>query len=86
MHRFEPPGLCVLEFFGVLGDILQLIIDFWQTAREFREELAAHLGCAYPEIVAHTKKGNFYRDITLTAEAKEEYRRAYGYDATEFLA
>ena len=57
-----------------------------KTAREFREELAAHLGCAYPEIVAHTKKGNFYRDITLTAEAKEEYRRAYGYDATEFLA
>lgn len=57
-----------------------------KTAREFRETLAVHLGRNYPDIITHTKRGNFYRDITLTAEAREQYRRAYGYDGTEFLA
>lgn len=56
-----------------------------KTAREFRETLAEHLGRAYSDIITHTKRGNFYRDITLTTEAREQYRRAYGYDGTEFL-
>lgn len=57
-----------------------------KTAREFQETLAEHLGRAYPDIITHTKRGNFCRDITLTAESREQYRRAYGYDGTEFLA
>lgn len=56
-----------------------------KTAREFREALAGHLGGTYKKIITHTKRGNFYRDITLTAEAREQYRRAYGYDGTDFL-
>ena len=32
------------------------------------------------------RNGNtYYRDHTLTLEAKEQYPREYGYDSTEFL-
>lgn len=56
-----------------------------KTSKEFRDAIAGHLGQNHSELVIHNRNGNFYRDYTLTAEAKEQYRRAYGYDADEFL-
>jgi hypothetical protein len=33
------------------------------------------------------QKGNtYYRDYSLTLEAKEQYQREYGYDGSEFLS
>lgn len=58
-----------------------------KTAREFREELAAHLGTTFKEMSVHCEKGTFYRSLTLTTETKKQYIREYGYDdAAEFLA
>ena len=58
-----------------------------KTAREFREELAAHLDTTFKEMSVHCEKGTFYRNLTLTAEAKKQYIREYGYDdAAGFLA
>ena len=57
-----------------------------KTAREFREELAAHFGTTFKEMSVHCEKGTFYRNLTLTAETKKQYIREYGYDDTaEFL-
>jgi phage/plasmid-associated DNA primase len=59
---------------------------FAKTAKEFRETLAAHLVCTFKEMTVHTNKGTYYKNLTLTIEAKEQYKKAYGYDSTEFLA
>ncbi len=57
-----------------------------KTAREFREELAAHFSTTFKEMSVHCEKGTFYRNLTLTAETKKQYIREYGYDDTaEFL-
>lgn len=37
-------------------------------------------------IVRRGKGGTFYREYTLTTDAKELYAMAYGYDETEFLS
>ena len=58
---------------------------FAKTAREFREELARHLGGGYAEMTTRQKGNTYYKDYTLTLEAKEQYAREYGYDGTEFL-
>jgi P4 family phage/plasmid primase-like protien len=58
-----------------------------KTAREFREELAVHLGTTFKEMSVHCEKGTFYRNLTLTPETRKHYVREYGYDdASEFLA
>lgn len=58
-----------------------------KTAKEFREEAAEHLGTAFADMtVRRGKGGTFYRDYTLSAEAKQQYARTYGYDGGEFLA
>ncbi|MBM7686784.1 P4 family phage/plasmid primase-like protein [Defluviitalea raffinosedens] len=59
---------------------------FAKTAKEFRETLASHLGCTFKEMTVHTNKGTYYKNLTLTIEAKEQYKKAYGYDSTDFLA
>jgi len=59
---------------------------FAKTAKEFRETLASHLGCTFKEMTVHTNKGTYYKNLTLTIEAKEQYKKAYGYDSTEFFA
>lgn len=59
---------------------------FAKTSKEFRETLAAHFGNSFKEITVHTNKGTFYRNITISTEAKEQYKKAYGYDSTDFLA
>lgn len=58
---------------------------FAKTAKEFRETLAAHLGCSYADMTTRQKGNTFYKDYSLTLEAKEQYARKYGYDGAEFL-
>ena len=58
---------------------------FAKTAKEFRETLAAHLGCSYTDMTTRQKGNTFYKDYSLTLEAKEQYAREYGYDGAEFL-
>lgn len=41
---------------------------------------------AYSDLTVHTKKGNFYRDYTLSDEAKERYSKVYGSDFVDFLS
>jgi putative DNA primase/helicase len=58
-----------------------------KTAREFRETLGAHLGATFAEMtVRYGKGGNFYKDLTLTDTAKDEYAMEYGHDDFEFLS
>ena len=57
-----------------------------KTAKDFRNELAAHLGTTFDEMTAHRNSGTFYMNITLTLDTKEQYTKEYGYDSTEFLA
>ncbi len=58
-----------------------------KTAREFRDELSRYLNTPYADLVTRRGKGgNFYRDYTLTEDAKETYKKAYGYDSFGFLA
>ncbi len=58
---------------------------FAKTAKEFREDLAAHLGRAYADMTTRQKGNTYYREYSLTLEAKEQYAREYGYDGVEFL-
>lgn len=58
---------------------------FAKTAKEFCETLAAHLGCSYTDMTTRQKGNTFYKDYSLTLEAKEQYAREYGYDGAEFL-
>lgn len=51
-----------------------------KTAREFREELADHLGTTFSDMSVKRNTGTFYRNLTLTLEAKQEYAQVYGYD------
>ena len=57
-----------------------------KTAREFRNAISAYLGMAHSDLTVHTKKGNFYRDYTLTDAAKERYSKEYGSDFADFLS
>ena len=58
---------------------------FAKTAKEFREQLAEHLDTVYAEMTTRQKGNTYYKDYTLTLEAKEQYAREYGYDGTDFL-
>lgn len=58
-----------------------------KTAKEFRDELARYLGSSFPDITCRRGKGGtFYKDYTLTDEAKERYSAAYGYDPTQVFS
>ena len=56
-----------------------------KTAREFREELAEHLGGKLSDISIRRNGNTYYREYSLTLEAKEAFKREYGYDSVEFL-
>ena len=56
-----------------------------KSARDFRKNLAEHLGTAIDDLITHTNRGNFYRDYTLNNDAKIQYSKAYGYDDTALL-
>ncbi|SCP98366.1 phage/plasmid primase, P4 family [Anaerobium acetethylicum] len=58
---------------------------FAKTAKEFRETLALHLGSDYSTITTRQNGNTYYKDYSLTLEAKEQFSREYGYDDTEFL-
>lgn len=58
-----------------------------KTAKEFRDELALHLGSSFSDITCRRGKGGtFYKDYTLTDESKERYSAAYGYDPTQVFS
>lgn len=56
-----------------------------KTAKEFRDELARHLGHSHAELTTRQKGNTYYREYGLTLEAKQQFTREYGYDGTEFL-
>ena len=56
-----------------------------KTAREFREDLAEHLGAGFADITTRQKGNTYYKEYTLTLETKEMYAREYGCDGLEFL-
>ena len=56
-----------------------------KTSKEFRDSIADYLGKQHSDLIIHTRKGSFYRDYTLSANAREQYSKAYGYDASDFL-
>lgn len=59
---------------------------FARTAKEFRETLAGHLDTTFKDmIVRRGMGGTYYIGLTLTFEAKEQYKKAYGYDGSDFL-
>lgn len=58
---------------------------FAKTAKEFRETLASYLDSTFKEMTIHTNKGTYYKNLTITADTKEQYKKVYGYDTTDFL-
>lgn len=58
---------------------------FAKTAREFRETLAAHLGATFPEVTTRQNGNTYYKDYTLSLEAKVQYEKEYGYDGADIL-
>lgn len=59
---------------------------FAKTAREFREELAAHLNTTFTDMTTRRKGNTYYKYYTLNLESKQEYIKEYGYDEiTDFL-
>lgn len=58
---------------------------FAKTAKEFRETIASYLGADYAKITTRQNGNSYYKDYSLTSEAKEQFSREYGYDGTEFL-
>lgn len=56
-----------------------------KTAKEFREQLADHLGTTTTELITRQKGNSYYRNYSLSQEAKEMYQREYGYDGSDFL-
>ena len=58
---------------------------FAKTAKEFREDLADYLGSTYADMTTRQKGNTYYKEYSLTLEAKEQYAREYGYDGIEFL-
>ncbi len=59
---------------------------FAKTAKEFRETLVSHLGSTFKEMTVHTNKGTYYKNLTISLETKEQYKKAYGYECTDFLS
>ena len=64
---------------------------FSKTAREFRDELAGHLGSTFKEMSLHTRTGTYYRQFTLTQEVMIHYRKVFDFYAAgdipeDFLA
>ena len=59
---------------------------FAKTAKEFRNDLSNHMGASYQDLVVRRGTGgSYFKGYTLSDEAKEYYRRAYGYDDIEPL-
>ena len=50
-----------------------------KSQKEFREQLAEHLGAPFQELIVKRKDGSYLRSHTVTEETKEQYRNVYGY-------
>ena len=57
-----------------------------KTAREFREELAEHLGSPFSEMTTRQKGNTYFKEYSLTLEAKQEFVREYGYDDVDLMS
>lgn len=58
---------------------------FSKTAKEFRDELAAHVGSTFKDISLHTRTGTYYRTLMLTQEVMMHYRKTFDfYAASDF--
>ena len=44
-----------------------------KTFKEFREELAAHFSTTYAEMITRINGSSYFKDYTLTPEAKKQY-------------
>ena len=51
-----------------------------KTAKEFRDNLCVYLGVSYEELTKRIHGNTFYKDHTLSLEAKKQYAKVYGYD------
>ena len=51
-----------------------------KTAKEFRDELASFLNASHADLITRRNGGSYYNRYTLTDEAKENYKKVYGYD------
>ena len=59
---------------------------YHKTAKEFRNELTRYLNAPYINLITRRGKGgNYYKNYTLTDDAKESYKRVYGYDDIALL-
>lgn len=57
-----------------------------KSAKEFREELADYLDTTFTDMTTRQNGNTYYKEYSLTLEAKEQFTREYGYDATtDFL-
>lgn len=63
----------LLDLHGVQSD------QYAKTAREFKDELAAHLGVTSKELTVRHREGIVYRDYTLNPEAAANYSRGVTY-------
>jgi phage/plasmid-associated DNA primase len=57
-----------------------------KTAKEFREDLAEFYGTTVADMTTRRNGNTYYKNLSLTLEAKQQYQREYGYDGTEFLS
>ena len=48
--------------------------------KDFREQLADYLDTTFPDMIVKRHSGTFYRNYTLTPEAKNQYATVYGID------
>ena len=56
---------------------------YTKTAREFRTELLEILGKSFEEATTRLHGLNYYKDITLSIEAKKIYQKVYGNDSSQ---
>jgi phage/plasmid-associated DNA primase len=57
-----------------------------KNSKEFREELAEYLGTTFADMTTRQNGNTYYRNYSLTLEAKEQFSKEYGYDSTtDFL-
>lgn len=57
-----------------------------KTAKEFREDMAEFYGTTVADMTTRRNGNTYYKKLSLTPEAKEQYQREYGNDGTDFLS
>jgi putative DNA primase/helicase len=64
-----------------------IIVAIIKPLKNLEQKISRYLNTPYNDLITRRGKGgNFYRKYTLTADAKETYQRAYGYDDIALLA